>query len=436
MVQRSECLCNGQIIGIETIYTVINGKQINNPEKLAELREKSRNGELYCPCGCGANLILVAGDRHLREQHFRIKNATDNNNCTAVTEGALSVFSKIVLKCWIDDKLKASDVRSRVPINLISDSDRKYEYTLLSREKSLAVCYSKNRINLLNEKFDILQENGKDIRIIYVVDIDNMGTNGQYPENNMKMQKRQGYCLFLKINGFDYEKAELIATYYVKNIDDLWQEIQLSKGYLSEYAIDEYNNILFNDIKLEDIKVEKEILHINNINKEKIRRAENLKRFEEEKRKREAEKENNRIIREQNLTEAQKKIEKINKPERVTEKKEVTKEELWNYINNNIDQQQKPVKDVFGRRWIRCICCGEIKIESNFIEYGGQNRVNLGTCKKCFSENRPPQLKIVVEPPKLICPECGAELKKREGRYGSFYGCSSFPRCKYTRNID
>lgn len=29
------------------------------------------------------------------------------------------------------------------------------------------------------------------------------------------------------------------------------------------------------------------------------------------------------------------------------------------------------------------------------------------------------------------CPRCGGELVLRNGRYGSFYGCSNYPRCTY-----
>lgn len=36
--------------------------------------------------------------------------------------------------------------------------------------------------------------------------------------------------------------------------------------------------------------------------------------------------------------------------------------------------------------------------------------------------------------PEQSCPECGGVLVKRKGRYGEFLGCSSFPRCRYTRN--
>ena len=31
-----------------------------------------------------------------------------------------------------------------------------------------------------------------------------------------------------------------------------------------------------------------------------------------------------------------------------------------------------------------------------------------------------------------ICPQCGGTLVMRNGRYGSFYGCSNYPRCKFT----
>lgn len=33
-----------------------------------------------------------------------------------------------------------------------------------------------------------------------------------------------------------------------------------------------------------------------------------------------------------------------------------------------------------------------------------------------------------------ICPRCGSQLIKRRGKYGSFYGCSNYPKCKFTFN--
>ena len=35
---------------------------------------------------------------------------------------------------------------------------------------------------------------------------------------------------------------------------------------------------------------------------------------------------------------------------------------------------------------------------------------------------------------KGLCPRCGSELVPRKGKYGQFYGCSNYPRCKYTTN--
>ena len=31
-----------------------------------------------------------------------------------------------------------------------------------------------------------------------------------------------------------------------------------------------------------------------------------------------------------------------------------------------------------------------------------------------------------------ICPQCGGTLVLRHGKYGNFYGCSNYPRCRFT----
>jgi len=31
------------------------------------------------------------------------------------------------------------------------------------------------------------------------------------------------------------------------------------------------------------------------------------------------------------------------------------------------------------------------------------------------------------------CPKCGGKLVERTSKYGKFYGCSNYPRCKYTK---
>ncbi|MEY8518871.1 exonuclease domain-containing protein [Lachnospiraceae bacterium 29-84] len=36
----------------------------------------------------------------------------------------------------------------------------------------------------------------------------------------------------------------------------------------------------------------------------------------------------------------------------------------------------------------------------------------------------------------VTCPRCGADMVKRKGMYGEFYGCTDFPNCRGTRNIN
>ncbi|SCW62494.1 DNA polymerase-3 subunit epsilon [Ruminococcaceae bacterium YRB3002] len=47
------------------------------------------------------------------------------------------------------------------------------------------------------------------------------------------------------------------------------------------------------------------------------------------------------------------------------------------------------------------------------------------------------EMKNPSEAAKLIkyCSRCGNLLKKRSGAYGEFWGCASFPDCRYTRNV-
>ena len=44
--------------------------------------------------------------------------------------------------------------------------------------------------------------------------------------------------------------------------------------------------------------------------------------------------------------------------------------------------------------------------------------------------------KIAAEKTDKKCPECGKPLLIRLGRYGKFYACSGFPKCKYTASLE
>ena len=34
------------------------------------------------------------------------------------------------------------------------------------------------------------------------------------------------------------------------------------------------------------------------------------------------------------------------------------------------------------------------------------------------------------------CPRCGQPLALRKGRFGAFYGCTGYPGCRYTENVE
>ncbi len=64
------------------------------------------------------------------------------------------------------------------------------------------------------------------------------------------------------------------------------------------------------------------------------------------------------------------------------------------------------------------------------IDANGAHRA-LNDCminQQCYERMAEIQKNLPLE----ICPRCGGELKKRNGRFGEFMGCSNFPQCRYT----
>ena len=391
MVQRSVCLCDGKYIGIESIFTVIDGKQINIPDKLSALRTRSRKGELFCPCGCGANLILVAGDRNLRAQHFRLKDSARQHECTAETERPHSIYSKIVLKCWLDEKLNVPDVETRVPICLVGDTARKYEFSFVSRTSKLAVSYSCNRANLSDEKMEILRANSSGIRLIYIVDALNSCGNGQYPEALMKVQERQGYCLLLDVEEMEYSTAKLSAVFYAQDGTGLWREIEFAAGALREFSISEYGRLLYQNAPLAALCEWKKSEFEREVQQEKIQREQQMKelleRPEREQKQRPKRTQTLPVRRPQNTkSERQRAMEKLvhEKEEAGRRAQKKQREEAFRQtLAEQLNQQETQVIDPDGNRWVKCRYCGRVDKTTAFSSYGGRGSVNLGTCKIC-----------------------------------------------------
>lgn len=60
-----------------------------------------------------------------------------------------------------------------------------------------------------------------------------------------------------------------------------------------------------------------------------------------------------------------------------------------------------------------------------------------GMEKACSEAGEPAKEERAKGPvPGLKCPLCGGPMVARSGRYGDFYGCASYPRCKGTRKME
>lgn len=452
MAQRTVALCEGQYIGIESICTIINGDKIYIPEKLEAVRTKSNQEKLLCPCGCRKILTLVAGRKMLKEQHFREKHDTGNGNCTMPEEGKTSIDSKIVLKCWLDDKLHSADIESRVPISSIEDTKQRAEFTFLSMPNKLAIRYWRLHSNIITDRLDALAGNFTGIKVIYIVDASNSGTNGQYPEALMKLQKEQGYCLFLSINGFQYDKAVLSAAFYDTDLEGYWKEVKFAEDLLQLYYLDNDCNICLNGEPLENICYQAKKDFLRTEEKKKQDQIEYEKQ-QEEMRRRIQEEENCRIREAQIRREEQERLLQLQRE--ATEKRRQEFEEQKRLATEaKLAERQKRVEtfqrnltldfstfqekiiDPDGNRWLQCELCGMKATENDFVSW----KFNVGTCRTC-SANRP-AVKIVNSNNSAIpkwdpykCPECGGKLLKRYGSRGYFLGCQNFPSCRYTRSM-
>lgn len=72
---------------------------------------------------------------------------------------------------------------------------------------------------------------------------------------------------------------------------------------------------------------------------------------------------------------------------------------------------------------------GMVITNSKFTE----NAINLAKANNVTLIDRTYILKLTEHNEK--CPICNGKLQKREGKYGFFYGCINYPKCKYTKSL-
>ena len=231
---------DGTILPIEEIYTVVDGMQINIPEVLCEVKKLSKEGKLFCTCGCGNNLILKASQQAIVTQHFAIKRKNGSKDCRESGETYTTVASRIALKCWLDDMFfnwETSDVKINIPFSRLVPDGRHFEFSLLSLSQKIGLVYARESVDLEPERLDYLYKQDF-VNTLIITDIRNRDCKGQYPEYNIRQQSVQGYCFFLNPMA-EYRYSSACVSFYKQNYRGYWQEIRVCEGRLRDFSFED-----------------------------------------------------------------------------------------------------------------------------------------------------------------------------------------------------
>ena len=419
MIKNATCLYEGQLIGIESIFTRINGKCIHIPEKKENLRTLSREKKLFCPCGCGNNLTLIAGDKSLRVPHFRMQKTLGARKCIIVEEDEVSIVSKMILKCWIDSKLESNQIECRVPINRIFNTNRKFEYSFYDYKNKIGICYWHKRTNIESEKIATIEKHSAIKSTIYVTDISNSGFLGQYPEYMIKIQKEQGFVLYLKCDkNSNYEDVYLMVSAFAENHLGEWEELEILHDKLDVYDVSSDGRLIYQNKFVNELAKK-------NVDNYKAKQKERITQSESQYQR--------KISEEQNEIYIPSKVQKDDSTKASAEEIE----EKYNFNQNSYR-----IYDSNRTRLLQCIYCKKVApLKGNFYYYDNKINLNMGTCNNCkdlFNWNT----EIAEEKhniPQIIeknhCPLCNCEIIEKNTPLGRFRMCVDYPLCSYREKI-
>jgi DNA topoisomerase-1 len=108
-------------------------------------------------------------------------------------------------------------------------------------------------------------------------------------------------------------------------------------------------------------------------------------------------------------------------------------------VSSTIYQKKPPIHKNEENYDFSCPQCGGelLRRKGKFGEFYGCR--NYPECKYTYniesSNTKNPGFDSPIQA-KDICPECGSLLKERSGKYGPFIGCTGYPQCRFTREID
>ena len=104
--------------------------------------------------------------------------------------------------------------------------------------------------------------------------------------------------------------------------------------------------------------------------------------------------------------------------------------------------QKHQFKNVYSARWedcVHCQYCYDCHAEAfclahSYIDHIDDFRKPLETRKKAFETAN--HIKPIKKISEYQCPQCGAPLRRRSGPNGVFAGCSRYPACKGSRQVE
>ena len=115
-------------------------------------------------------------------------------------------------------------------------------------------------------------------------------------------------------------------------------------------------------------------------------------------------------------------------------------EQFWRPFKERIDHTQEHVKrsDVTQEPIDEtCPKCGgplSIRLGRNGRFIGCTNYPDCDYTRDLNADKGEPEPKEVIEG--RVCPDCGSDLEVKNGRYGKFIGCSGYPKCKHIEPLE
>lgn len=269
---------NERILYIDELVTIEyeNGEihyMNNNSLLFRNVRKASQEHRLFCTCGCGSCLQLVAGEKSITTRRFFRNYADFTNNTCCYDESFVTQKSKILLRTWLNQILNIG-LLNDIAIADINKGNRKYELTYYSQEYDFGLVYANEAKNIAYEKIQELDEY-KEMNIMYISDVHNKIQSGQLPLHQIDIQDKQGFCIFLQIENAEKDEfmlsdARLICTYYIKqHIDNgVWVGLPILEDSILEFSVSPKGKLLYKNV---EVNIYKEQVRENYIKKEKDR---------------------------------------------------------------------------------------------------------------------------------------------------------------------